>query len=198
MNRILAAAFIVIGVGLFFLYVNPTYTTKIAQKKQYIASYQKALDASDDFLKKKSNLETQMKSISPTNLQRLQAFLPDDVDNIQLILDLNALAARSGLTLSNFSIQSDAAASTEAAPAAGPGATPAGPSLSSSSLVDSARVSVNATGSYTAFRAFLAAAEQSLRPMDVTSMQVTGGGTDAGASAIGYTYQITFRLYWLH
>jgi len=139
----------------------------------------------------------------------LEAFRPDGVDNVQLILDLDALAARSGVTLSNFDVsgQGDgeqtgpAAGGTTTGAAGTPaGATPAGNSagslggglsLSAGTPVDSIELTLTATGSYNAFRRFLGGIEQSLRPLDVVSLKVEPGETGV------YNYDMTIRLYWL-
>ena len=94
----------------------------------------------------------------------LPAFLPTGVDDVQLILDLNALAARSGVTLSNFNIQdkddgSNDSGSDQLALAGG-------------SPVESIDISMSALGSYDSFRTFLSGIEQSLRPLDVVKLDV--------------------------
>ena len=43
-------------------------------------------------------------AMNPADLERLSVFLPDSVDNVGLILDLTALASRSGLSLSNIDV----------------------------------------------------------------------------------------------
>ena len=60
-----------------------------------------------------------------------------------------------------------------------------------SSLTDSLQLSVSATGTYSAFQTFLAASEQSLRPMDVMDLSLKSATTGV------YTYAITYQIYWL-
>lgn len=184
MSRIIPIIFILVAIGLFVGYVNPTYTQSIAAEKQQIASDDSALAAATTFSQKESALLAEKNAINSASLSRVEEYLPDGVDNIQLIIDLEALAARSGISLANFSIGAAPTAATGAASVAAP--------LQSTSLTDSLDVSVTATGTYPAFQAFLAAAEQSLRPFDVTQLNVKDSTTGV------YTYDITFRIYWLH
>lgn len=199
-NRIIPLLLVIGAVGLFMGYTQPTYGGSVAALKEEIQSFDTALSAAEQFKQKEVQLTQQRAAISQEQLDRLEAFLPDSVDNVQLIVDLNSLAARSGVQLSQFDIAeggSNAAAET-AAPTAGTpmGAAPLAPTnaplaLQSSEPTDSLELSVSATGSYAAFRTFLTGVEQSLRPLDVIELSVQDSETGV------YTYDITFRLYWL-
>jgi hypothetical protein len=207
-SRILPIVLIVLSGFILFGYVNPTYSGVIATDQQQIASDNNALQAAAKFTDKENTLLQQEKAISPTNMARLASYLPDGVDNIQLILDLNALASRSGISLSGFTIQSTAATSQTAAPAASSAsATQAkgttapvsatAPAMASSvpvqstSLLGSITLSVTAMGTYPAFQTFLAATEQSLRPLDITQLTLKDATNGV------YSYTITYRIYWL-
>ena len=119
--------------------------------------------------------------------------MPDGVDNIQLILDMNALATRYGVALSGFSIQNNATpTSPDASDATGtPSDAGASIPVESTATTNSLNLSVQATATYDAFQAFLTAAELSLRPLDITNLTLTDSSTGV------YTYAITFRIYWL-
>jgi Tfp pilus assembly protein PilO len=183
-GRILPIILILIAIGLFAGYINPVYSTKITPLKAEIHQYDSTLAAANDFNRKEAELARERNSIPNESIQRLETYLPDGVDNVQLILDLNALAAKSGMQLSNFDIKSSVSA-----PNASGGALPL---QSGGKAMDSLDLTVKATGSYGAFRTFLAGLEQSLRPMDIVQMSLADSQTGV------YTYNITFRIYWLH
>jgi len=189
MNRLMPFVFILLALGLFFGYVRPTWDGQIAQDKADIASYDAALTAASNFTDNESKLQAERDAIPADQLDRLNAFLPDSVDNVQLILDLNALATRSGVILSNFNtgVSPNGSATGNDSADTGGGVTPG-----RGSAVDSLTLSVAATGSYDSFRTFLAGAEQSLRPLDVTQLSVSDSDTGV------YTYQVAFKIYWLH
>lgn len=204
MSRLLPLIAIVFAIALFFLYVKPTYSGPVHDKRAQIASYNDALAAADRFQQKEAQLTQQRAQIPSDSLARLSEFLPDGVDNVQLILDLDALAARSGVTLSDFNTQGSAnAASSASSPAtaaaqntaatAPVGTIPAlgQQELADNSPVDSLSLTFKATGTYPAFRAFLAGVENSLRPLDVTDLQITESDTGV------YSYAVTVRIYWL-
>ena len=196
MNRVLPFGAILIAICLVFLYIRPAFSGPIAATKTSIASYDAALNAATTYTNKEAELTTESNAISGDSINRLNAFLPDGVDNIQLIIDLNGLAARSNMVLSNFSVgnapaggKAASASSTPAAPAA---LTEPSSLAPSESPVGSLDVTLTATGSYQAFRVFLGAIESSLRPLDVTSLTVHQSNTGI------YTYDMTVRIYWLN
>lgn len=184
MSRLTPFVLLALAIALFFVYVRPTFSGHIHDTRQQIESYDNALLAAQRFQQKEAQLTQAKAQIPPESLDRLRAFLPDGVDNVQLILDMDALAARSGVTLSDFDIKnlSSEASTTEAAP---------GLALVSSSPVDSLNLTFKASGTYGAFRTFLAGIETSLRPLDVVSLSLDDSATGV------YTYTVTVRIYWL-
>lgn len=187
MNRLLSAILILIAAGLFFGYVQPTWTGDVATAKARIASYDSALNAAERFSENEAMLETKRSQIPADELDRLYAFLPDSVNNVELILDLDALAKRSGITLSNFTTSEVPNDSTSNS-----GKTSSLATTASASPIDSLTLSVSAVGSYDSFRSFLAGIEQSLRPLDVEAITVSNSETGV------YTYTLTLKFYWLH
>lgn len=199
-SRIIPLLLVIGAIGLFMGYTQPTYGNSVTVLKEEIRSFETALSAAEQFKLKEAQLTQQRAALSQEQLDRLEAFLPDSVDNVQLIVDLNSLAARSGVQLSQFDIAEvgdDARAETSAGqPAAGATTAPLAPTsaplaLQSSEPIEALELSVSATGSYAAFRTFLEGVEQSLRPLDVVELSVQDSETGV------YTYDVTFRLYWL-
>ncbi|MGD0328469.1 MAG: hypothetical protein ABSB00_02010 [Minisyncoccia bacterium] len=184
-NHILPTLALLIAIGIFFTYVNPTWSGPIATAKAAIASDGQALAAASQYAAQQNELASARNAIAPADIARLTTFLPDSVNNVGLILDLNALAARSGISLSNVNITVNA--NNAGAASSATGALP----VSGASPVGSADFSLSAKGTYTAFLAFLAGIEKSERLLDVRDITVEGSDTGV------YTYQMTLRLYWL-
>jgi hypothetical protein len=181
--RILPFIFILISIGIFFEYLNPAYTGTIVNAQTTIAGEDAGLKAAQDFSKKQDDLTAKKNAMAPTDLARLQTFLPDSIDKIQLLADVSALATRSGLEASGFTVQDNSSAdsSVEAS----------GYKSGSTSKLNSLTLSFTAAGSYGSFLTFLTAVEQSLRPMDIKQLTITTSSTGV------YTYSITIREYWL-
>lgn len=182
------------GIGIFVAYVHPMYTGPISLLHEEIHGYERALAAAHDFNARQTELTASREAIAPDSLSRIEAFLPNGVDNVQLFLDLDALAGRTGLSLSDFDVL-NAPIRTEAQPDEGaPPPAEGAPALMQAGPYDSLDISVTATGSYASFRAFLTSIERSLRLLDVTAVSIN---VAEGAPAGAYTYDIDLRLYWL-
>ncbi len=184
MTRFLPIVGILIALGLFVGYIHPTYTGDVAAARAQVKSYDNALAAARAFAEKEGELLSEKSALPEEQLARLQTFLPDGVDNVQLILDLDALATRSGLKLSNFDV---------AAPDLNQESELTGNRLPlvSEKPAESLTLSVSATGTYGAFRAFLDGAEHSLRLLDLIGLEIRDSATGV------YTYSMVFRIYWL-
>jgi len=183
-TRILPLIALLVAAGIFFFYVSPTWSGSIAQTNLAITQDNESLAAANQFKSQQNALASARNAIDPEDLDRLVAFLPDSVDNVRLILDLNALAARSGFSLANIDVVSNSANTSSASaqqglPAAGP------------SPVGSVDLSLTAVGTYAALQSFLAGAERSARLLDVRDIVVKGSDTGV------YNYQMVLRLYWL-
>lgn len=183
-GRLLPIVLILMAIGAFVGYVQPTYSKVILPLKADIKNYDNALKAADDFNAKEAELATKHNAISADSIARLMAYLPDGVDNIQLILDLNALAGATGVRLSDFNVRSNQNTSSDQS--SGPVALEAG-----TSPIENLQITVKATGTYSAFRLFLDGIEHSLRPLDLVQISVTPSPTGV------YAYELTFRIYWL-
>jgi Tfp pilus assembly protein PilO len=185
-NYILPILAFAVAIAIFFAYVNPTWFGPIAVAKAAIASDNQALAAANQYTAQQNQLLSERNAIDSADLARLSVFLPDSVDNVGLILDLNALAARSGLSLSNIDVSANTPASSGSAN--NTGAVP----TTATSPVSSADLSLSAVGTYPALQNFLQGVEKSARLLDARDIVITGSDTGV------YTYKMTLRLYWLH
>ena len=188
-NRVLPILVLVLAIGVFVGYVNPTWTGKVAETKDAIAANENALAAAQSYLTREEELLQKRDDMDQNELAKLSAMLPDGIDNVGLILALNALAARSGLALSNVDVsQPTGTTGTSGFSGSGSGA---GPDFGDVTPTGSVDLTLTATGSYTAFQSFLSGVERSERLLDVRSIGVQGTNTGL------YTYQMTIRFYWL-
>lgn len=182
-------AFILAG-AILFMYTKPTYAT-IGDTQAQIAQYQQALDKAAQLQALKKKLLDRFNSFNPADISRLQTMLPDHVDNIGLILDLDSLASHYGLALENVDI---AAPNATTGTGGAVGAVDVG-----NKKYDSLSLRFSTYGTYDNFRAFLTDLEHSLRVVDLASLTIERG-TAPGASVRGgpaYRYTMTINTYWL-
>jgi hypothetical protein len=224
MKNFLPIALIVASVGIFMVYINPTYTAdtgavdnagKSIKELQVVEK-----DYTDAFAKTREiraiydGLLNKFNTVSGTsNDEKIAKLLPDHIDSVRLIIDLNNIAFRYGMSLSNIfltlpvSASKSSATSGQVAPTQTSSGVPAsvGPDYR---LYDSIKLSFSVTGTYSNFSAFLKDLESSLRLIDVTSLTFSSGkfaqpGSVAPSSGVGsagsdvYTYTMTVKTYYL-
>ena len=135
--------------------------------------------------------------------------LPDHIDSVRLIIDVNNIAARYGMSISNITLSasesvSGASKNSQATAPSGPGSAPLGPSGQvqtgisgigpDSSLYDSVKLGFSVSGSYENFLQFAKELEESLRVVEITALSFGGSSSESSA---GYTYKFTIRTYYL-
>lgn len=184
-SRILPMIAFTVALGIFFAYVNPTWTGSIAEAREKITAADQALLAAKRYTAQQNQLAAARDAIDAANLAALTTFLPDSVDNVGLILDLNALAARSGLSISNIDVITSATGAN--AESANTGALP----TVGLTPVNSVDLTLSAAGTFSALQTFITGVEKSARLLDIHDVVVRGSETGV------YTYQMKVRLYWL-
>ena len=95
-----------IAASLFFMFTNPIYND-ISILKTTLASYNEALDNSKALENERDKLTAKYNAINPDDLTKLQKLLPENVDNIRLILEIEQIAAPYGMTLTNPEISKE-------------------------------------------------------------------------------------------
>ncbi len=164
------------------VWTNPQYqATKSIQTE--VGAYNDALDKSQQLRTIRDQKVAAYNTFSDDNKARLQEILPDNVDNIHLIIDINSIAARHGLALKNVDLGTVSSGSSAAS---------AGAVGSSGDAVGSISLGFTVAASYDDFLSFLQDLEHSLRIIDVEKISFTPADT----GLTDYTFSI--QTYWLH
>jgi len=198
MKLIVSALGLILAGSVFFFYTMPAYDNVQTLQAQ-IDQYNSALDKAQQLQQLKQTLLARYNAFDPNEIGRLQTMLPDGINNVGLILDLDNLAARYGLPLQNVDVSGGDAASTGSQTATGAiGA--------STQAYQSLTLKFGTSGPYSNFVQFLSDLQSSLRILDIVSLTVSPGagssavigGNQTGSSAApSYTYEITLKTYWL-
>lgn len=208
MRLIIAIIGVVFAGGVFFFYTKPAYDS-VQEARLNIAQYDAALGKATELQTLKQTLLSRFNTFDINDLDRLQKLLPDHVDNVRLILDLDNLAGRYGLALQNVDVSSSQKQVAKNQTALGAIGT-------SNQKYDSLTLSFGTTATYTEFVQFISELESSLRIVDLVSLSITSGvGTGSSAANVTnafpitgtkttlakseplYTFNITLRTYWL-
>ena len=87
-----------ISVTVFIMFSNPFYKD-ITQLRTQVASYDQALSNSKALEEERDKLTTKDNAIDPENKRKLEKLLPENIDNIRLILEIGEIAAPYGMVL---------------------------------------------------------------------------------------------------
>lgn len=169
--------FVITAIGLFFGYIDPGYN-QIEALRAEEERYDEALDKSRELQRVRDQLLAKYNSLSSEDLERLQKLLPDNVDNVRLILDLDSIASKYDMRVRNVAISR------------GIGQTSGtiGPNTGSH---NSFLLTFAVTATYENFLLFIQDLETSLRLVDVADVSFEASDTPE------LDFKISIRTYWL-
>ena len=177
MRYVTPTILVLVAVGVFFWLVDPLYQ-KIGTLRQEVASFNSALAKSKELQAVRDELLSKYNAFGTTDLDRLERMLPDNVDNVRLIMDINSVAARYNMSLKNTKIVIvDEAKSGLLGP--------------DRKKYGSVQLEFSVAGSYSAFLSFLKDLEESLRIVDVVGLSFSSADKDF------YDYNVLLQTYWL-
>lgn len=181
MKNLISIIFIIGAGALFFVFTNPRYET-VKELRAEEATFDDALDRSKELIALRDELLAKYNAIPTADLEKINKLLPDSVDTVRLIIEINAIASRHSMTLLNISV-GDVGASKDSSGRLGP----------ASAAYEKVSLSFTVNATYEAFRAFLADLERNLRLLDVVT--ISFGESRPGASVT--EYNVTFDTYWM-
>lgn len=114
-----------------------------------------------------ASLEQAEKSISPEDLAKLDKFIPDHIDNINLIIDINNIAETQGMTIKNVKVRSGTEGREDNSELEG--LSTEEPATGRNTIADT-YLSFSIEGDYEDLLGFLENLANSLRVADVTSL----------------------------
>lgn len=189
---------IIVALGLTFTFTRTRYSQYQDTKKE-IELYDKALSQADELSRLRKELLAGLENISADDRERLEKFLPRNIDTVRLTIEISNLAEAAGLELNDFSFTEG-----EVQPETDDFITDASQSNfdtdtgidtpnaitgTSYSLVD---MDFEVSGNYEQFKDFISTVEDNLRLSDVRSIDIATPDEDGIT-----TYTIVLRTYWL-
>lgn len=176
MSNIISSILILASIGLFFGYVDPTYAV-INEKTVEKADYDRALNNSKELQAARDKLLEKFNNMDKADLSDIIKLLPDNIDNVRLIIDIDEMAKNYGMRIRNFKTDTGTKSDT-----IGANNTPYG----------TLTLSFSTTAPYQTFLSFIRDLEDSLRIIDVTSVEFAS--SDTGDL---YDYKVSVKTYWL-
>ncbi|MEX2052557.1 MAG: hypothetical protein WD991_02605 [Candidatus Paceibacterota bacterium] len=195
--------FLIIGAAIagFFMFTSPIYDDIKALKAES-ASYDEALNNAKALDAERDKLTSKYNTISAENLNKLAKFLPENVDNIRLILEIEKLAAPFGMVLKDVEYDTAPAADATATTSTTPGLVSGRTAPSARKDYGTLELQFSTSGTYPNFLNFLRALENNLRAVDIASIsfssETSGNKNEVEGSTVPiYEYDFKIKTYWL-
>lgn len=215
MKWLLPIVLIGVAVGSFVVITQPIYAEILTMQEEADA-YAKALDNSAELQKERDRLTKKYNSFSVEDMDRLLKMLPNTVDNIQLILEIQEEAAKRGIIVRNvefepeqFAAQTPAAEDTlsngtvtigqasqavrDEAKATQATSTRRATEVDDGKPYETFELEFSVEGSYKDFISFMKLMEKSLRLVDINSISFTPG-TSEKDKVYTDNYRYLFRI----
>lgn len=186
---ILPIILIGLSITIFFTFTNPFYQD-ISLLRLESSAYNTALGNSKTLESERDKLTQKYNSIGGENLARLQKFLPESVDNIRLILEVERLAMPYGMALRDVKYEANLQENPRT-----PGIITGGP------VAEAVRkdygiwnLEFSTEGSYDDLVNFVKDLENNLRIVDIAGVSFASG---SGLSTTNYKFSFKVKTYWL-
>src|SRR3989344_3283413 len=196
MRFVMPVILIGIGLAVFFVFTNPIYSD-IGLLRITMASYNEALNNSKALENERDKLTAKYNSIDPDNLEKIKKLLPENIDNIRLILEIEQIAAPYGMVLK------DVKYSTTGDKENGKNAPLPTGAVQGGGVVSSTRkdygvwdLEFSTTGTYNNFLNFTRDLERNLRIVDVSSIQFSSEVASNSTLPESYSYSFKIKTYW--
>lgn len=187
--------FVLIGIAVttFFMFTNPIYKD-ISELRTEVASYNEALGNSKALENERDKLTAKYNSIDPDNLTKLQKLLPESIDNIRLILEIEKIALPYGMVLKDVKYNTVEKNTGTITPIQGGTA-----AVSVNKDYGVWNLEFSTEGSYNNFINFTKDLENNLRIVDISSIDFISTDTrvSSATSIPFYKYNFKIKTYWL-
>lgn len=187
MRNVFAILLIIAAISIYYGYTKNVFADIKATKLQ-IAEYNDTLKKADQLEEERVTLTQTMNSFNQEDRSKLAKMIPDNADNVRLIIDIQNIAQGTGMVIKDIKINDENKQGTQTGTAAAQ-ALSNGDSAQKYNFVT---LSFTVVSNYDNYVLFLSKLEQSLRLMDITTLSVKNAGP-AGL----YNFDLTIKAYWL-
>lgn len=203
MRNLFPIILILASIGLFFVFVNPTYI-EVKQLRNDVSVYDTALTNARELEDARDMLKKNYDLITKEEKERLDHFLPNTVDNIQLILQIQKIATAHNMNLKNIKFDAPSLVKSDASTGSKTVTVSGGKASSLPYGIFNLEFSTDAR--YEDFKAFLKDLEYNIRLVNIKSISfnVPSGekkafdpNSDVSNDPNVYTYSLKVETYWL-
>jgi|SRR3989344_2708567 len=182
MKSFMPLILIAVSIALFYVYIDPRYEnikTLTEQKREYSNALNKAGELSNV----SQELLSQYNSLSQADLLRLEKLIPDNLNTIKLITDIDNIAGKYSIAVSGISVRESSSDPSQQIVTDG-----------SEKPYQTAVISFSFSATYSNLVSFLRDLERSLQIIDVKSLAFKADATNASGI---YDYEVSINTYWV-
>lgn len=184
--------FLILSITIFFVFIDPFYS-EVKTLRSEVDTYSDALNNSTELQKTRDSLVDVYKSIKQEDKDRLIHMLPNSIDNIELILEIEKIANSHGLPIGNIRFDAKSLEDSSSGTVGSQGKNLSYGIFPMDFTVD---------GKYETFLLFLKDLEKNLRLVDVKSISFSSASSPTSLdgsveSSLPYTYTLKVQTYWL-
>ena len=191
LGLIVQVILIIASIAGYYSFIVPMYDvtseTSIPRLLETQRVYQDTTAKVNDYRKKRDALIEQSKKISDDDRAYLEKLLPDNVNNVKLVLEIDKMARDHQMTLKDVQVNSNKDTSNNPAAQVGNQATVEAQTQSYGSL----DMAFSVQGTYYNFISMLSDFERSLRVVDISTIEFTPSEKDQ------YVFNFKTKTYWL-
>lgn len=169
---------IILAIGSFFILIDPKFDD-IKKLQDEMSDNQELIDIAVELRREREELQNKFNRISPEEREKLGKVLPDAVDNVRLINDINNIASDFGISLNDISINDTGTQSGETVVD------------KTGKIYGEINLDFSISSRYDTFKEFMYSLERSLRLVDIESFSV---GAEEG---VFYNFRVSLNTYWL-
>ena len=167
------------AISIFYFFTDPTYQDTKALKLEG-KSYVDALDNSKKLLAVRDQLRDKYNGIPQTQIDRLERMVPNNVDNVRLVLEIDRMAAKYGMSIKSIKLSKENVSKEKDLIG------------KNDKAYGTLGLEFSVDGPYHNFTSFVSDLEKNLRIVDIDGISFSSG---SGEGVIQFGVRI--RTYWL-
>ncbi len=184
MSQIIAPIlFLIASIGLYFSYIGPSLDT-LRQATDLRDRLVAAVEKYEELFERRASLNADYDSIPLAERENLHRILPDEIDPVRIVIDIDRLARSEGIGLEVSSFELPRLQATQS----GRGTEEVKNQLMTWVM------STTVEGGYVGFKNFLSTLERSMTIFDVTQLEIEKIDTGATVDR-GQRYKVVMHIY---
>ena len=160
------------------MYIDPAYK-EIKELQEIDSKYDEALSKSKELRQVRDQLLVTYNSFSESDLDRLRKLLPDHVDNVRLVMDINSIAAKYGAIIRDIQVDTSSRGDTQV-------------NVAQKDEYGSVNLGFSLMATYDDFIKFITDIRDSLRLVDITAVSFA-----VKDDVSLYRFNVDIKTYWL-